>query len=254
MNFSFGIVTYSGHNNLNKQEQDKRIKKIIQSIQKNIPENHYEIIVVGDYLPECIPHNTQIIAFDETQQLGWITRKKNIITKKARFKNIVYMHDYFVILPGFYEGWEKFGDDWDVVMNVIMNQDGTRYRDWCTWDDPDFGLPWLQKAPWCGPCGIYRGGFSHLVPYDYKKTQWMYISGGYWIAKKTFMQKCPLDERWCWGDGEDTEWSCRMREIAHYRMNTFSAVQLLKYKHYQIPVVDQNTMTNHYITKDLIKC
>ena len=74
MNFTFGIVTYSGHDgkdNLNK------VNNIIDAIEnESIPE--YEIIVVGDFAWER--KNTRVIKFDETVKKGWITRKKNIIT------------------------------------------------------------------------------------------------------------------------------------------------------------------------------
>ena len=123
MNFTFGIVTYSGHDgkdNLNK------VNNIIDAIEnENIPE--YEIIVVGDFAGER--KNTRVIKFDETVKKGWITRKKNIITEEAKHDIIVYTHDYIVPVKGFYRGWTKFGDDWDIAMNVVINGDGTRYRD-----------------------------------------------------------------------------------------------------------------------------
>jgi len=201
MNWTFGIVTYSGHGKLGKSEQARRIRKILKSIRIDVPEDNHEVIIVGDYIPEMIPPATKIVAFDEARRSGWITRKKNIITEQASFENIVYMHDYFCLQPGFYKGWKLFGYDWDVGMNVIMNSDDTRYRDWCIWDDPDYGPPWLQKEPFCG-VGKYRAGYNRIAPYDYKKTQFMYISGGYWVAKKTFMKQFPLDERWGWGQAE----------------------------------------------------
>ena len=31
----------------------------------------------------------------------------------------------------------------------------------------------------------------------------MYISGAYWVAKRSFMIKNPLDEELAWGESED---------------------------------------------------
>jgi hypothetical protein len=217
----------------------------------DVPEDCFEVIIVGDHLqPEL---HTKTIPFDETRRPGWITRKKNIITEQATYDNIVYMHDYFKLVPGFYKGFLKFGSDWDVAMNVIINKDGTRYRDWCIWDDPEFPPPWIQMEPFCGPAGKYRAGTNRIAPYDYTKTQYMYISGGYWVAKKRFMEKYPLDEKWGWGQAEDIEWSDRIREIADYRMNTLSAVKLLRYKDPVLKPLDPSHMTAEYIERELVR-
>jgi hypothetical protein len=58
----------------------------------------------------------------------------------------------------------------------------------------------------------------------------MYVSGAYWIAKKEFMIKYPLDEAFCWGQGEDGVWVRSMRKVWNYKMNTHSIVRLLKEK------------------------
>ena len=58
----------------------------------------------------------------------------------------------------------------------------------------------------------------------------MYISGAYWIAKKEFMLKNPLNEILKWGQGEDVEWSLRVRELTEFKINANSIVKLMKYK------------------------
>jgi hypothetical protein len=65
----------------------------------------------------------------------------------------------------------------------------------------------------------------------------MYVSGGYWVAKKYVMEEQPLDEAFCWGSGfrdfphhEDVEWSMRTIPNYSYRMNTYSKVRTLKQK------------------------
>jgi len=148
---------------------------------------------------------------------GWITRKKNLITENAIHDIIVYMHDYLKLSEGWYQGFCKFHaeyPDWDVAMNCINNRDGSRYRDWVIWDDPDYeGFP--QTA---------------LPPYTYKKTQFMYISGAYWMARKYVMEDLPLNEKLFWCEGEDVEWSLRMRKKYKYIFNSYSFVDMLKYK------------------------
>jgi hypothetical protein len=83
------------------------------------------------------------------------------------------------------------------------------------WDDPEYHHPVTRTA---------------LPPYTYDKTQYLYVSGAYWIAKKYVMQDLPLNEKLFWNDGEDVEWSKRMREKYNYVFNPYSTVKLLKYK------------------------
>jgi len=224
MDFTFGIITYEG--------ADDYINIIIESIEKEeIP--NYEIIVVGDY--QGTRENTKVIPFDETVKAGWITRKKNIITENAKNDIIVYSHDYIKLNRGFYNGWKSFGDDWDIAMNVIENTDGSRYRDWCVWDDPVYGEGRLIAEPWCAEGKFFKGR-AFLPPYSYTNTKCMCISGAYWLAKKHVMQSEPLDENLLQSQGEDIEWSKRAIPKYKYTMNTNASVRLLKHHDQPFPM------------------
>ena len=213
-----------------------RIRCMVESIRKqNIPE--YEILIIGGpYVSEGrhkfslheredivhIPFNEETGIegkgkqwCDENmiKQGGWITKKKNILTEKAKYENIVYFHDYHAFMPGWYDGYLKFGDNWDVCMNVIENIWGYRFRDWISWDHPNYP----------------NRGFMDYEDKDASKH--CYISGSYWVAKKGFMEENPLDEELVYGDSEDLEWSLRVREKANYRMNTHSTVRHIRPKY-----------------------
>lgn len=206
MNFTFGIITNDCNIN--------NINKIIDSIEyENIP--NYEVIIVGKC--NVIRKNTTVLSFDETIKKSWITKKKNIITNNAKYDNIVYMHDYYILNKGWYKGFLDFRDDWDLCMNRILNKDGKRFRDWCVWDDSELNY-------------IGDNHRISLPSYDYNKTKYMYISGGYWVAKKSTMIKYPLNEDLSWGQGEDVEWSKRVLSDSTYVMNIHSSVSLLKHK------------------------
>jgi len=205
MDFTFGIIT-AGNNNL-------MINKIINSIERqNIP--NYEIIIVGG--ENINRKNVYQISFDERIKDMWITKKKNIITNESRYENIVYLHDYVEFCDGWYEGFLKFGNNFKVCMNKIENYDGTRFRDWSLWAyDAE---PILKSR-----------GF--LIPYDMTHlSKIMYISGTYWVAKKSVMMDIKLDERLIWGQGEDVEWSYRIRNKYNFSMNEYSSVKLMKLK------------------------
>lgn len=201
MDFTFGIIT-DGTN-------DNNIIAIVESIMKqNIPNK--EIIIVGNSSIKVDKN----ISFDEGIKSKWITRKKNIITEHAKFENIVYLHDYIVFEDNWYEGFLKFGNTFDICMNVILNSNGQRFRDWCIHDPSPFG-----------------NSCTGLLPYSIKNlSKYMYISGSYWVAKKKVMEEFKLDETLCWGQSEDIVWSKQVTSKYDFSMNDLSTVRLLKYK------------------------
>ena len=223
---TFGIVT-SGS-----PESQGMIDRVVESIEReNIPE--YEILVIGNYRGS--PNDrVRVLPFDESVKPKWITRKKNIVTEQAKYENVVYMHDYVALEPGWYEGWERFGD-FSVAMNPIVNSDGSRYRDWTLWAF-DVG-PSLSAIGGKGP--------TYLLPYEETSlSKYMYFSGAYWVAKKDVMTTFPLDERLSWGEGEDVEWSKRVRGKHDFSINTRSRVKLLKNKDRVFEEISDEVLVN----------
>jgi len=217
MKFTFGIIT-GGDN-------PERVNRIIDSIEsEEIPE--YEVIIVGGEKIERL--NTLHIPFDDSGPTRpWITKKKNIITELSMYENIVYMHDYLILLPGWYEGQLLSGSDFTIRMDKIQNADGTRFRDW-TLNPQEASL-----------------GMANLLPYDVADlTEFMYISGSYWVGKKDFMLHYPLDEKLLWADGEDMEWSKIINKITTFSMNVHSSVKIIK---------EQKAVVFGYATEEMIK-
>lgn len=215
MKFTFGIVT-SGI--------DDRIDIIIDSIESlNIPE--YEIIVVGNC--NLKRNKTRVILFNENIKPKWITKKKNLITKLATYENIVYLHDYIYFNPDWYDGWLKYGDEYNICMNRILNLDGTRYRDWTLWvcngNDNVIHIP--GQHPIDDLVAEYRGA---LIPYNMTHlSKYMYFSGSYYVGKREVMLEYLLDENLIWGQGEDVKWSKEIREKYNFSMNPYSSVRLM---------------------------
>ena len=262
MDFSFGIITGASNNEKNLAWRDNMLC-IFDSIRR-LKILNYEIVVVGGPNPadgrnwhklhSCpdvvhVPFDDEVVLeilksedndfrkpypltdksgtvhkkninFDEKAvnqhdiAAGWITKKKNLITQNAKYENIVYMHDYHIPRSDWYEGFLKFGGDWDVCMTKIEDFWGHRFRDWVSWDSP-------------------KHGKRKLVDYDDTSQDFIkhcYISGSYWVAKKKFMEENPLDEQYLWGQGEDLEWSFRIRDTFNYKMNKFSTVKHIRPK------------------------
>ena len=226
MNFSFGIVTGGGDTN--------RILRIIDSINReNIPE--FEIIVVGG---ESIPKTTHIPHNEAHGIPGWLCYKKNKIAKIAKYDNIVYMHDYVVLDVGWYDGFLRFGDNWNICMTKIVNSDGTRYTDWVL-DPTSIGItPGRLEENAC------------LLPYNVLDLSfYMFISGAYWVVKKHIMKEFPLDESLAdtidgrsYQRNEDVLWSRSVNQKYEFSMNTYSVVGLLKYHAPFFSPVNQETI------------
>lgn len=220
MKFTFGIIT-SGHS-------DDLLSKCIDSIKKlSIPE--YEIIVIGN---TSILDNIIKIPFDESVKDKWITRKKNLITQHANYENIVYCHDYIVFGKNWYNGFLKYGNNFNLCMTQILNKDNTRFRDWCIWI---WNHNFMDE--------IVKSNSECLIPYDMNHlSKYMYFSGAYWVAKKNIMMEFPLNENLCWGQGEDVVWSKQVREKYNFSMNKYSIVRLLKQQEVAFNVATPKTI------------
>jgi hypothetical protein len=216
MDFSFGIIT----SDYTQQYLENTIQSIID---QNI--ENYEILVIGgkNTFLNSFREDKQFIRhfkFDEDVKKKWITRKKNMIIEESNFENIVFLHDYLVLDRDWYKGYLDFGNNFFVCTNIIFNLDNTRFRDWTL--SPSNFLRIDKKL---------AINMEYLLPYCEKKlTKYMYISGAYWVAKKKFMKKNKLNEKLLWGQGEDIEWSHRVRRKTEFKFNERSAVYLQKQK------------------------
>ena len=206
--WTFGIVCGSNVVHLN---------SIIDSIKnQKMNANEYEIILVGDesLLRFFEKDNIKIVHFNENIKDAWITKKKNLIAKNAKFEKISMHHDYVALNDLWFDHFQKFGDDWDVAMTRVENADRTRFRDWVSWYE-DQGENTVQ----------------FLRYDDLSQTDKMYVRGSYFCVKKSFMLAHPFNENLIWGQGEDVEWSKSIRDSWNYRMNFRSIVNLKKMKH-----------------------
>lgn len=231
--WSFCIVTAPGNDDI--------LRRCVQSIARELQDRaDYEIIIVGQTniaahtqsVPIVVlPFQEEVLSFSPRNlraarkakswrrlfyRTGAISHKKNLAVRAARFEKVCLMHDYVALAPGWRLGFEKFGDDWEVAMTIIRNANGSRHRDWMCWNHPFIAS---------GPGNIE----ACLMPYD-SYTRYMYISGTYFCVKRDFFLVNPLSEKLFWGEGEDVEWSERVRDLTRFRMNTHSSVRYLKLK------------------------
>lgn len=210
MSYTFGIITAGDH--------DPYIETAVAQIRKQqIPT--YEIIIVGQTSvrgPDILN-----LPFDETVKKGWITRKKNMIANAAKHEILVLMHDYVSIADDWYEGFQKFGTDFDMCIHPIEMKDGRRFRD-LTFFHCFNHIPFNLKC---------------LIPYDYplseKLSKLLYVSGTFYIIKRDIALQLPLDESLVHDMGEDVMFSI-LSVINGFsiKFNPYSKATLLKEKEF----------------------
>lgn len=216
--WTFGIIT--------KGERDDWLEEIIQSIHmQRVP--HYEIIVCGTYYDRK-EKNFIYIPFSERDDKGWITKKKNLMARAARYENFCFLHDRVVLEKNWFAGMKKYGNCFELLTNEqILRGKGYRAGDWLT-----FG----------GPLGT----LSKISQLDYEDWDYyLYMSGQLSIWKKSIWEKCPWNETLYWGE-EDVELSFRTRDLGYLiRFNPYSFCTAFTWRYGKLP-------SKYYLSEGLL--
>ena len=200
--WTFGIIT-------NGKRLDF-IEKIIDSIRtQKIP--NYEIIICGTY-PLKIEKDIKYIKFNQKDDKGWITKKKNLIVSLAKYENVCMLHDRIALGKNWYKGMKKWGNCFE-NLGCIQMYKNMRVNDWIcshffinTKDREDFS-------------------FESYVDYkDWYKTIW--FLGQLNIFKKSLVVKNKLwwNERLFYGQKEDYYFSKKLNDngLIHRFNNGYS--------------------------------
>lgn len=175
--WTFGILTNGTRDSLVDKEIESILKMKIQ---------YTEIIICGDYKNEN-KYKIKRVDFIKPE-IGWITKKKNLICEIAKYENIVINHDRFVFDDEWYEGMKKYGNYFEVLCCKIKTTNDRRVDDWTT-----YGTDFAQ-VPLIGHQGL-------LEYNDWDKN--IHIDGGLYILKKSILKKASWDNKLFWGQNED---------------------------------------------------
>lgn len=190
-NWSFGIITNG--------QKNEQVSNLINSIiRQNIP--NYEILVCGEFnYTDCDQH--PIVAIEnvilEDDIRAPITVKKNKIAKKAKYQNLMIMHDRYLLPDDWFLNMKKYGNYYDLMTMPNIGPSGGRVNDW----------------------GQYRGKPSSIfnkINYLLKYSEWSndwFSQGGLLIIKKSLYLDNMLDESLHWDEMEDIAWS----QIGHLK-------------------------------------
>ena len=184
-------------------ELEKQIDSIIS---QKIP--FFEIIVCGQYnVPLKYKKFVKVIPFEH--EIAWITKKKNLIAKSAKYQNLVISHNRFIFDKDWFNGMKKYGNYFEILMCKILTSSGKRAADWMT-----YGIPISNRF-------YNKTGLLEYQDWDENLN----INGSFYILKKSTWEKCPWNNYLVWGQYED---DCLSNDFQKNgivpRLNPYSAI------------------------------
>lgn len=222
--WSFGIVT-------NGKRLDW-LKEIIASIRiQKIP--HYEIIICGTY-KEKIENDTKYIPFNQRDNQGWITKKKNLIVNKAKYQNICIIHDRVVFGKNWYQGMKKWGNCFELLScQQLLNKQRTY----------DYFVHQFKNINYYLKLGAI------LEPTDWQK--YSFQAGQMHIFKKDIMLKNKLffNETLYWNQAEDIDLITNYINQGYInRFNDQSTIYVKTSNYYLPPTIRFNSKRDNWRT------
>lgn len=193
----------------------------------NLP---YEIVLIAPKSidPYAGDQDMRQIQFSERDDLGWITKKKNLICADAAYSDIVVCHDRFEFTKSFFDAFSSWGASYGIAAVRLQLPDGKRALDW--------GVVQGENHTWC------QGG---LLSYrDY--SRFSYVPGGVTLIRKSFWEQFPWCEDLYWNEHEDVE-LCRRIQRTGARISFFPGMMIALRDRW----VDENPLINFNDQQDL---
>lgn len=198
--WSLGIIT--------RGNRHSQVLAFLKSVRGQDPDNQHEILVSGPRHPELDAFGVRYVEGDYRDDLAEISRKKNDIIDAAQGANLLIVHDRYQLNPGFFDGFARFGYDFDFCTVPQFYESGETFPAYAAM--PGSGLAFLPKAMQCDD-------YSMLLPMQY-------VNGGLMIGKTETLRRVRLNELLFWNQMEDVELSAEMRSIGiPPRVNVFSS-------------------------------
>jgi hypothetical protein len=200
--WTFGVITNGS--------RPDYVTRLIESI-RDQEIDEYEILICGSYNGD-LGTDTELIKFGDRDEHGWITRKKNLIIKKATYDNLMIVHDRMFLKSNWYEGMKEWGNSFE-VLSIPQTHYGTKER-LAVWQHYHYSKNNIYK--WNVP-------LAHM---DYRDWgRYMLDCGAVVLGKKEILENLLFDETLYWGDFEDCILSNKLVELGHiFRLNPYAEV------------------------------
>ncbi|MGE0813473.1 MAG: glycosyltransferase [Vicinamibacterales bacterium] len=166
----------------------ENVERYVDSIAAFCDEPH-EILIVSPVDLGAIARrpNVRVLPFAERDELGWITRKKNLICEQARYSDILVCHDRFSLTPDFCRDFAAWGYAYGLAAVRVRLPDGSRGLDWAVVSS--------QNHVWSS------GGLLDYRAY----SQYAYNPGGATVIRRAYWADFPWNENLFWNEHEDVE-------------------------------------------------
>jgi hypothetical protein len=186
----------------------ENVARFCKSVRDQDPQRHHEILVHG---PRNASYDEYGVRYIDTpgESPDHVTLgcKKNTIAREAGFPNLLIAHDRYVIDPGFFESFARFGYDFDFCAVRQSFDDGEDYPAYCALDATS--LLWAPTV--------------HCENYNVLHTT-QYVNGGLMLFKTQTLRERPFNDLLFWNQAEDVEVSKAFLDVSlPPRMNYLSS-------------------------------
>lgn len=165
------------------------VELFIRSIRKK-EKDKSQIIISGSHESDFDKYDVEYMDLSpfRDEEYAEISRKKNALAQMAAEENILIAHDRFVLNPDFFEGFEKYGYDFDYLTIRQFYESGKEYPAYCCAERE--GLIWSK------PYHIHNLNQLYST---------MYLNGGLLIFKTKILRKIGFNSLLMWNQMEDVE-------------------------------------------------
>lgn len=183
------------------------VRKFIETVLKQIDKKDVQFIIAGEYIDELKTYNIEYVNTDIKDNLARISEKKNKIINIAINKNLMILHDRYILNDEFFKGFDFWGYDYEFITVKQNYENGKYYPSYCGYD--------RRSSFW--------------IPHKYSKTydkvsDGAYLNGGLIIFKLGIAKKIMFNPLILHREGEDLDiaWHCRSNGITP-RINSISS-------------------------------
>lgn len=178
--WTFGILTQG--------VRVENLRAFYESVRSQPGGKEAEILVCGPRLPQFDQYHLRYLQVEVREEYAEICKKKNEIAAAATQPNLCLVHDRYRLEPSFFEGFERYGYDFDYLTVTQRYEDGDHFPDYCSLSQHE--LTWNTSLDCID--------INYLLPRQY-------INGGVTIVKTATFRELPLNELIFWNQAEDVE-------------------------------------------------
>lgn len=171
----------------------ENVVRFCQSVRDQDPGRQHEILIHGPADAMYEPFGVRYVDTSAADERGLtLGMKKNTIAATVSHPNLVVTHDRYVLDPAFFEGFDRFGYDFDLCTVRQAYEDGVPYPAYCALNG--VGLVWSPTV--------------HCENYNVLHQN-QYINGGLMIFKTHVLRDLRFNDLLYWNQAEDVE-ICRV--------------------------------------------